>query len=214
MESAKYKEYYRRPEIQERWKSEEFKTRTKIYRDKPKAKQIQQAYHQNNKKRLNKRLRDRYKTDPNYRLRVILRSKFHKVLKGIKTSHTNTLGCDLAFLKNWLEFRFDENMSWENFGSYWHIDHILPVSKFDFTEERSKFICFHWANLQPLPGPENQSKHNNFHLHYFFNNIVNVFRFNRKYKQFLGHEALSEMIAWLGVMNPSIVTAPRIDKCN
>ena len=35
-------------------------------------------------------------------------------------------------LRKHLEKQFDENMNWENYGIYWHIDHIYPQSKLLF----------------------------------------------------------------------------------
>jgi hypothetical protein len=121
------------------------------------------------------------------------------MLKNRKTSYINYIGCDLNWLKTWLEFRFDSNMNWENFGTHWQIDHIIPISKFDFTREEDIQICFHWTNLQPLPAIENRQKTNKLQLHYYFNNIVNVYRFNKKHTQFLGYEVLRESVKWLRI---------------
>jgi len=46
--------------------------------------------------------------------------------KGRKTKEI--LGCSFEEFKNYLENQFDENMNWENQGSYWTLDHIKPVS--------------------------------------------------------------------------------------
>jgi hypothetical protein len=73
----------------------------------------------------------------------------------------------------------------------------LPINSFDFSDENNKYICFHWTNLQPLNKFENQSKSDKLQLHYFFNNIVNVNRFNVKYSQFLGYQTLRETLKWL-----------------
>jgi hypothetical protein len=88
-------------------------------------------------------------------------------------------------------------MSWDNYGKEWQIDHILPLSLFDLKDEKHIKIAVHWTNLQPLKSSENTVKYNHLHLHYYFNNIVNVFRFNAKYKQFLGHQAICESRSWL-----------------
>lgn len=88
-------------------------------------------------------------------------------------------------------------MTWENYGKYWQIDHILPVSGFDFSNERNKFICFNWTNLQPLTSKENNFKKDKLMPHYYFNNIVNIARFNSKYKEFLGYQILNESLVWL-----------------
>jgi hypothetical protein len=38
-----------------------------------------------------------------------------------------------------------------------------------------------------------------FKLHYYFNNIVNVNRFNYKYTDFLGYQTLNESLKWLRI---------------
>jgi len=82
-------------------------------------------------------------------------------LKGMKTKHTiEHLGCDIDFLKKWLEYNFTEQMTWENYGTYWHVDHVIPCSKFDLTTDDNISNCFRWTNLQPLKGLLNIMKQN------------------------------------------------------
>ncbi len=52
-----------------------------------------------------------------------------------------------------LESQFDENMTWQNYGSYWHIDHIKPKSKCETFQE-----AWQLSNLQPLEASKNKSK--------------------------------------------------------
>jgi hypothetical protein len=76
-----------------------------------------------------------------------------------KSSKTlDLLGCSLDFLKAWFEYQFEPDMTFENHGSVWHIDHVTPCASFDMTDEEQQKICFHWKNLQPLYGDENLSK--------------------------------------------------------
>ena len=49
-------------------------------------------------------------------------------------------------------------MNWDNYGPYFHIDHIIPCKAWDLTNEIELKACFHYTNLQPLVGPENYSK--------------------------------------------------------
>ena len=46
-------------------------------------------------------------------------------------------------------------MTWENYGSYWEIDHIVPISWFKTNEQ---VINYAWklSNLQPLEKHINQ----------------------------------------------------------
>jgi hypothetical protein len=169
----------------------------KQYRNRP---EIKERVKVKNKEYLpirKEQIKLRRKTDLNFQLSEVMRSKFHRMLKNQSVSYKEILGCDLNFLKKWIEFRFDSQMSWENFGEYWQIDHIIPIHAFNFNDTNNKNICFHWTNLQPLTGLENRSKSDNLQLHYYFNNIVNVNRFNMKYKQFLGYQAVNESLQWL-----------------
>lgn len=63
-----------------------------------------------------------------------------------------------------LEKQFDDKMNWENYGSYWHIDHIVPKSWFPYqtAEEQAFKDCWGLANLQPLEALANFSKNNRF----------------------------------------------------
>lgn len=136
-------------------------------------------------------------TDVNFQISEILRSKIHKMIKGKNTTYQDLIGCDIEFLKKWIEFRFDQVMKWNNLGKYWHIDHILPINKFNLENLNEQKICFHWTNLQPLISVENIRKSDKILLHHFFNNIVNVNRFNSKYNKFLGYQILNESLKWL-----------------
>jgi hypothetical protein len=153
---------------------------------------------------------NRYKNDTSFKIKILLRGQLRRFMSNISTSYENILGCDLSFFKKWLEYRFDENMNWDNMGYYWEIDHILPLSKFNTSIESEKMMCGHWTNLQPLEKIENRIKNGKLQLHYFFNNIVNINRFNTKYNQFLGYEKLKEMIVWLRIKISGIVKMPRI----
>jgi len=136
--------------------------------------------------------------DSNFRFSEVLRSKIHKMLNGKNTSYKNLIGCDIDYLKKWLEYQFDSNMNWNNFGSYWQIDHIIPMSIFNFDNEVEKRICFNWRNLQPLNKDENRSKSNILVLPYVFNNIIMTHRFIQS--QNLNHseyQNLKETLDWL-----------------
>jgi 5-methylcytosine-specific restriction endonuclease McrA len=52
-----------------------------------------------------------------------------------------------------LEVKFRDGMTWKNYGPYWHVDHIKPLSLCTNLDEA-------WAlsNLQPLLSQENLSK--------------------------------------------------------
>ena len=75
------------------------------------------------------------------------------MIKNKKTEEI--LGCDFVFIKNYLESKFIDGMSWDNYGK-WHVDHIIPLSSAK-TEEDVYKLC-HYTNLQPLWCEENLKK--------------------------------------------------------
>lgn len=143
------------------------------------------------------KIKERRKNDKNFQLSEILRSKYHKMIKGKNTSYKDIIGCEIKQLKDWLEFQFDKNMSWENQGSYWEIDHILPINKFNFENEREIHICFNWTNLQPLYKIENKRKTDNIELHYYMNSVISLHRYISKTQTPNGYQRINESLSWL-----------------
>ena len=93
----------------------------------------------------------------NYRLKKSLAARLRSVL--IKNDSTmNYIGCNIQYLREWFEYNFTSEMNWDNYGSYWSIDHIIPVCKFDLTVEDEKCKCWNWSNLMPVPVNYNSSK--------------------------------------------------------
>lgn len=135
-----------------------------------------QKWRNENKIDLNIKAKIRNKTDENYRLKKALRSRLHKCIKKNKLT-MKYIDCDLDFFKKWLSFNFNENMSFENYGPYWHLDHVLPCSKFNFENEDDISKCFIWYNIQPLEGILNMSKHNNINEQEFMNHYNKIIKF-------------------------------------
>ena len=68
-------------------------------------------------------------------------------------------GCSEEFLVKYLESKFKKGMSWKNHGYRgWHIDHIVPISKFNLLDEAQVLKANNYKNLQPLWAKENMFK--------------------------------------------------------
>ena len=65
-----------------------------------------------------------------------------------------------------MEKQFDKAMSWDNYGSYWEIDHIKPKSLFNYVypEDLEFQKCWALNNFQPLEKGANRRKYNKFIL--------------------------------------------------
>ena len=51
-------------------------------------------------------------------------------------------------------------MSWDNYGSYWEIDHIKPCDSFDLSNLEEQKECFIFTNTQPMKISDNRKKSN------------------------------------------------------
>jgi len=87
-----------------------------------------------------------------------IRASINRNAKGRR--HWETLvNFTVDQLKAHIEKLFKPGMSWENYGTAWHIDHKIPIAAFNF--ERPDDIDFRlcWSkNLQPLEASKNKSK--------------------------------------------------------
>lgn len=96
----------------------------------------------------------------NYYISKLLRCRVRSVLKGVKKSKPTLtmLGCTLEQFRQHMQAQFKRGMAWNNMGSHWHIDHIIPCSAFDLSKPEQQAICFHYTNMQPLEAKRNLAK--------------------------------------------------------
>jgi hypothetical protein len=57
-------------------------------------------------------------------------------------------GLDIINFRNWIELQFTAGLNWDNFGTNWQFDHIIPVNYFDFELEEDLKLCWNFINLQ------------------------------------------------------------------
>jgi len=111
-------------------------------------------------------MKKRCEQDELFKLGILLRVGISGSLSkvGIKKNQRrweSLLGYSVEELKVHLESQFTPEMNWGNHGSYWHIDHCVPVSWF---ESEKALLQSGWAlgNLQPLERSANLRKHNGY----------------------------------------------------
>lgn len=101
----------------------------------------------------------KYNSDPIFRMNHNVRCRIREFLteKNIrkKNKTSEIVGCSKLELMDFLEKKFKDGMSWNNYGE-WHIDHIIPLSCAKSEEDILK-LC-HFTNLQPLWRNENFKK--------------------------------------------------------
>jgi len=142
------------------------KESNKEYRETPENKQKKKEWSATteNKQKRKERHNERYKTEPKFRLN-------ENVSRGIRNSLNSKGGSKNGYhwkdlvgytesdLVKHLEKQFVNGMTWENYGE-WHIDHVCPISKFNFTDPSHTDFkrCWSLKNLQPLWAFDNISK--------------------------------------------------------
>jgi hypothetical protein len=117
--------------------------------------------------------RDCERDEPLAKLKRIIRSRIFSALKA-KNKHTiEYLGCSVDNYLNWLHYN-DKNYTLENRGVEWHIDHVIPLSKFNLEDEEEQLIAFNWRNTMALSPKENLQKNNKIiqsQIEEHFNNL-------------------------------------------
>jgi len=101
--------------------------------------------------------------DPHFRLARNISKVICKVLNGGKSAKhwEDIVGYTFEDLRRHLEKQFDEKMRWDNYGSYWELEHIIPIVAFNFNSYKDLDfqLCWSLSNLRPLDGPANRRKH-------------------------------------------------------
>lgn len=99
--------------------------------------------------------RTKYSTDLLFRLRHTLNAIInHHLKEGKSQSSIDYLGCTIQEYKEYLEPMFAPEMNWNNYGTYWEIDHKHPLAKGG---------SFHYTNTQPLTIYDNRVKSDNIY---------------------------------------------------
>jgi len=157
-------------------RKDEYYKKQKAYREKNKGKVFEskrryraknadrikiqkQKYDIKNRTKISKALAERRAKNPIVRMANSMRRSIRRYLdagqKG-EMSSFEIIGCSKDNLRRHLESKFRDGMTWENYGKFWHIDHIVPMISAK-SESEVKRLC-NWTNLQPLTAFENISK--------------------------------------------------------
>jgi len=145
---------------------EKIKEYNKNYKNihKEEIKEYNKEYNVNNRKtiqnRQTKNNKERRTNDIKYKLTINLRNRIKKFFKGEEISSSKYIECSIENFKSWISYQFEYDMSFENYGTLWHLDHVIPCSLFNFNNEIEKYYCFNWSNYRPLYKEKNLSRQN------------------------------------------------------
>ena len=116
------------------------------------------------RKYMKKEYNEKYGKDPIYTLKLTLRNRLRMAIKNNakKGKALEMLGCSIEEFKLYIENKFDNKMNWDNYGSYWELDHIKPCDAFNLNSLEEQKKCFIFTNIQPLEKIQNRRKSNKY----------------------------------------------------
>jgi len=108
-------------------------------------------------------VRNKRQSDPLFKLsgniRNLIKNSFNRYIADNKKNSKKTvsiLGCTFSEFKDYMSSLFTDHMDWDNYGTYWEIDHIIPICTAYDEEQMVKLN--HYTNLRPLEIKENRVK--------------------------------------------------------
>lgn len=155
------------------------KSKKWVEKNADRMKQLLANWFQKNKSRINEKTKKRLKEDFLFKLKATLGNRLRSALKS-KSKEKNQvtmeyINCTIDFVKDWFESCFEEGMTFENHGDYWHIDHVIPIDTFKFDTEEDFKLAFSWFNLMPITKEKNLSKNKYIDLEQLEKHVDNLF---------------------------------------
>jgi hypothetical protein len=147
-------------------------------------KEKNRLYKQEKKDEINATRRKYLKKKMKDPLERIKRSMKTLLLAKIKknSSSTTYFGTNMDLIFKWLEFNFDDTMTWDNYGTLWQIDHTIPVNLWDVSKNDEVLMCFNWKNLMPLNALMNLRKASHLQPIRVFYQEQKLYEFHKKEK--------------------------------
>ena len=125
--------------------------------------ELQAEWYQQNKEKINEKNNEknneRMENDATFKLKKAERDNIRRIILHNKTSDDTLIGCSAKEFKKWIEYCFEDGMTFDNYGKLWHIDHVIPINKFNIEDEEQAKLCFSWCNTMPMLAHKNMSKH-------------------------------------------------------
>ena len=167
----------------------------KIYKEEHKEEVdlYNRVYNIENRKEIQERQtithRERFKNDPEFKLSKTTRTSFTEFVKSGRNNDSigDLVGCSSNAIRKWLEYNFTEEMTWENHGTYWHIDHVILCSMFNMLDYDERKTCFNWQNTRPLNALKNL-KRKKLSLQDLLNQEIKLFYFKKHVDDFGDHQ--------------------------
>ena len=126
---------------------------------------------------MNEYIKNRIKTDVDFRLFRNTRREIHHALNGkLKSSSTREiLGTDIETYRRWIEYQINPELNLSNI----EIDHIKAICLFDVSKNKELREAFSWKNTQPLLKHDHQMKGIKFNFIDYQLQFIKAYQFLR-----------------------------------
>lgn len=145
------------------------KTEDKIQRKREYYQEHKEYFKQYRESHKETRKDNKYNINIGYRICINTTTLFSSILKGrIKNSQTLLINCGYTVqqLKDYIKSQFTLEMNWDNYGSYWELDHVIPrnLFKYNSIDDLQFKICWSLKNLRPVACNVNKSRPRKLYL--------------------------------------------------
>ena len=119
-------------------------------------------YAKQNRVRKNLYEKNHRKSNLKFKLACNLRSRTKKAFKSQNVEKVNKtfdfIGCSQSFSKRWILYQLYGDMTEENYGETWCLDHCYPLSKTNLFDKKEMNKSTNWIKFRPRYCTENISK--------------------------------------------------------
>ncbi len=136
-----------RKAIQRQYRKSTTKAKEWVEQNKEKMAELQHNNYKKNKEKINKNYRERYANDPVFRKLRTYRRGLNNFFHG-KTKTNKHIDCHHNQFINWIQSAWTGDMSMENYGTVWVLDHVIPLDKIETDEDFS--MISKWWNIRPV----------------------------------------------------------------
>lgn len=133
--------------------------KAKIWTDtnKEQMSKLQHNWYEKNKKEIRTKVAERYKHDDIFRKATDHRRTLTGMVRSTKNTTSKHINTNSNTIRDWLEFQFIKDMSFDNYGTYWVVDHVIPVHTY-LSGKYSAELILNWFNICPVLKSRNLTK--------------------------------------------------------
>ena len=136
--------------------------------------------------------------DPLDKFKRTVRGRIHNALSKKSMNTVKYLGTSSAEYLKWI-LHNEKNYTLDNRGKEWHIDHVIPLSRFNLENDEEQLIAFNWRNTMPLSPKENLSKNNKIVLSQIEQHYRHLLDYHKEKKIEMPNEFIDLFAKYLAV---------------